>query len=208
MTKQKAILGTVASVATILGIPLAIALWYFKSPANVPDVTSKTTLSSKGNASPVINAGRDAVLGLANSPNSNQNQGPEPVKEGETPAPTNGRASVELSSTGDGSPVINAGRDAIVNLSPQLPDFVTDHDGAGALLMTEPDFAAFIDSAISGKGERVIGRLVNGTGLSMIELKEGNSEEPTPPWAKVKVLEGTFKDKEGWILMKAIRKPR
>ncbi|MBN1910847.1 MAG: hypothetical protein JW818_13970 [Pirellulales bacterium] len=86
------------------------------------------------------------------------------------------------------------------------PDFIADHDGAGALLMKEPDFRAFIAASMSGQGEKVVGRLVNGTALAKLDQKPANPQEPSPPWAKVKVLDGDHKDAEGWILMNSLRK--
>ncbi len=125
----------------------------------------------------------------------------------EQPAAQTYESNTTMSSTGDSSPVVKAGRDAIVNITTPKADYVTDHDGAGALLMTEPDFRAFVSSSIGSEGKKVIGRLVNGTEVAKIELKTADPNELSPPWAKVKVLEGELKDSIGWILMNSLRKP-
>ena len=124
----------------------------------------------------------------------------KPATQPLQPGPTNHQTS------GSNSPIINASGDVVVNMAPTKPDYVTDHEGGGALLMTEPDFVAFVGSAIDGKGDKIIGRLVNGTPISLLEQKEGNRDDPSPPWARVKVLEGDLRDQTGWILQTVLRK--
>ena len=112
-----------------------------------------------------------------------------------------------MTSEGNNSPVVNAGRDAVINIGETKPDFVTDHDGAGAVLMTEPDFKAWISMAVSGPGEKFVGRLINGTAVQKLELREAAADGNSPPWARVKILEGDLKGRTGWILMSALRRP-
>lgn len=86
------------------------------------------------------------------------------------------------------------------------PDYISDHDGAGALLMAEPDFQKFLAGTIQGASDAVLGRLINGTSLALLEMTEAE-EKLVPPWKKVRVLEGKLKDKTGWILADSLRKP-
>ena len=179
---------------------------FFHGEQPPSSIHEPTTISSQGDHSPVLNAGRDAVVGAgAIRPVEERASSPPepPADTSNTPRATTPR----MSSTGDHSPVLNAGRDAIVNVIGPKADYITDHDGAGALLMTEPDFRAFLSHTMGRSDEKVIGRLVNGTEVAKIELKEADMSEPNPPWVKVKVLEGDLKDSEGWILMNALRKP-
>ncbi|MCC9600550.1 hypothetical protein LOC67_08255 [Stieleria sp. JC731] len=165
-------------------------------------------MSTKGANSPVIEAGRDAVIGPY-TPNRPAPPDPSPHNPTHDTAPQKesvigGRSMV---SSGDNSPVVVAGRDAVINLASTKPDFITDHDGAGALLMTQPDFRAFISGALSSKNDKIIGRIVNGTPVAKIELLDGDPEQPSPPWAKVTVLDGDLKGQTGWILMTSLRVP-
>jgi len=200
-------IGTIGAIASMVAIPLAIVLWYASRSSTDLAPSSSTTMSSKGNNSPVVDAGRDAVIG--DTEKSHPEGYDRATSESKTITPKlRPRADTEkMSTTGDNSPVVKAGRDAIINLTESKADYVTDHDGAGALLMTEPDFRAFVSSSINAAGEKVVGRLVNGTEVAKIELKAAGASEPNPPWAKIKVLEGELKDSIGWILMNSLRKP-
>ena len=199
-------LATVASIASIVGIPLAIIQCYYSSSSSTPETVRSTEISSHGAESPIVNAGRDASLNAM--PRSNAKETPTRGSRSGKDAGSQQNGDITLQSGGDNSPVVNAGRDAIVNLATPKPDFITDHDGAGALLMTDPDFRAFIGAAIDAKGDKIIGRLINGTPLSLIEQREDSQDEPSPPWAKVKVLDGPHKGREGWILLNSLRKPQ
>ena len=82
-------------------------------------------------------------------------------------------------------------------------DFTSNHEGAGALLMKEPDFLSFLaNSTGRGADDKAIGRLINGTELA--DLKERRSD--SVPWVKVRVLDGDFKDQEGWLMQRDLRK--
>lgn len=198
----------IGAIASITAIPLAITLWYSSPQSGNNKPNSEKTMISNGNNSPVIDAGRDVELGRIEG-ESERKKTPDDQSSGthHPSDPSSQNAANKMTSAGDNSPVIKAGRDVIISPTRKKPDYVTDHDGAGALLMTEPDFKAFIASTMDGEGDKIVGRLVNGTEVAKIELKPANREEPSPPWAKVKVLEGELKDSVGWILMNALRKP-
>lgn len=115
-----------------------------------------------------------------------------------------------MRSEGNNSPIVNAhGGDVTVNVGqpePAKPELISSHDGAGALLMTEPDFTAFIGASIGQPSEKIIGRLLNGTHLS--DLKESREQSSdSPPWIKVRVLDGKFKDQEGWLIYESVKRP-
>jgi hypothetical protein len=86
---------------------------------------------------------------------------------------------------------------------PQKIDYITEHDGAGAMLMKEPDFIAFLETSTGRLNEKSIGRLINGTKLA--DLQERHNDPV--PWLKVKVLDGDFAGKEGWVQQRSVRKP-
>ena len=95
-----------------------------------------------------------------------------------------------------------------INEVPKKPDYVTNHDGAGALLMTEPNFMEFIRvSTQPGGSDKVIGRLINGTGLVYLGERT-QAKIDNPPWLKVRVIDGEYKDKEGWLLQNTVAQPR
>ena len=193
------------AIASITAIPLSIALWYMSPNAE----NSEGSMSSQGKNSPVVIAGRDVAIGSFER--TTKTDGPDRIQEEEALVPNgqdNGsKRPGEMSSTESNSPVVNAGRDVKIEIGEKKPDYVSNHDGAGALLLTESDFKAFLSAMISGKGEKILGRLLNGIELEKLELKEGNTEEPSPPWAKVKVLEGELEGSVGWILMNSLKKP-
>jgi len=113
-----------------------------------------------------------------------------------------------MQSSGDNSPVIQSEGDVTVVIGPEAPpkpDYISAHDGAGAMLMIEPDFSAMVDASIRGKTEKAIGRLVNGTGLAFLE-QQNEPGSITIPWVKVRVLDGEFKDQEGWIIQSSVKK--
>ncbi len=83
--------------------------------------------------------------------------------------------------------------------------YVTEHNGAGALLMKKPDFRVFLTATTWGEGE-TSGRCVNGTPVKILEEKAGSAE--SPPWLKVEVLDGTHKGIVAWVLQTSVRKAR
>lgn len=111
-----------------------------------------------------------------------------------------------MQTSGSNSPIVSAGGDVVINMEQTRPDFVTNHEGAGALLMRAPDFRAHAEASLSGVGPLVIGRIINGTAVQKLELKSATGLS-SPPWAKVRVLEGDYKGRVGWIVMSSLRKP-
>ncbi len=113
------------------------------------------------------------------------------------------------SSTGDTSPIVNAGGDVTIQIGKEAaakPELIASQDGAGAMLMKEPDFREFLSLSIGGTSEIAIGRLMDGTPLA--DLHEQTEQSPdSPPWIKVRVLDGRLKDQQGWVMQSSVRKP-
>lgn len=172
--------------------------------------SASTKMTSQGDQSPVVSAGRDVTIG--DRPSSSKRNEESADRTSDLPQSTHNEPELVLESKGDNSPVVMAGRDVIIASDDSKPDYITDHDGAGAVLMTEPNFKAFLSNVISSKGNKVIGRLINGTEVANLEITDADrtlieANETTPPWVKVRVLEGRFEGKVGWILMTSLRMP-
>ncbi len=110
---------------------------------------------------------------------------------------------------GDGNKnnIIAPGGKVDVHLGTTEPkhEYVTEHEGAGALLMKKPDFRAYLTATTLGEGE-TLGRCVNGTPVKILEEKSGSAE--SPPWLKVEILDGKYKGTVAWALQPSVRKPR
>lgn len=198
MTKTQ-LLSMAGAIASLVALPLGYFYWIAdRNPEG-------NVLSSAGDDSPVVKASGNVSIGLDSASGE---QIDAPTDREKSAAPNLDGASA-MTSQGDRSPVVEAGGDVTINFSEVKPDFVTDHNGAGALLMTEPDFEAFIGSTFSDKGEKVVGRLINGTEVAKIEVTSADvpRADMKMPWAKVRILEGDLKGKEGWILMNSLRRP-
>ena len=108
---------------------------------------------------------------------------------------------------GDFSPNINAQGDVTIemNVPGKLGNFeyVTEHDGAGAPIMAEPDYARYIRETLTVK------RVINGTPVEIVERREVPASNEVPrkmPWILVRVLDGDEKGLEGWTLMTFVKR--
>lgn len=120
--------------------------------------------------------------------------------------PPRGGPPASMQTSGNNSPIVSSNGDVVINIEQSRPDFVTNHEGAGALLMLVPDYSAMARASLRGTGPKVIGRIINGTSVQQLELKSSTSLV-SPPWAKVRILEGDYKGRVGWIVMSSLRKP-
>ena len=109
--------------------------------------------------------------------------------------------------------VINQGNGSVViynsaanSANTKYSKTVSTDEGAGAMLMQEPKFDAFLSL---NKNPLQIGRLLNGTEIKVINCGDFPASEKLSlqiSWCKVEVGEGDFSATIGWLPTKNILK--
>lgn len=178
-------LATITSFFVIAGVVAGFFYWWL-GPRN-PD--SDVSISGKN----VAAAGRDAVVGHAGSTKDRDNAS----------TPTTPPKIDEIEATGD---VAVGGRDAIINNYEErkLHD-VVETDGAGGFLIAKPDVGLrtkAVLSVVNGSSAPAsfVGLIPNFTEVMILDSTS------TPPWTFIRVVEGEFKDKEGWVFSSSLGK--
>jgi hypothetical protein len=75
--------------------------------------------------------------------------------------------------------------------------YVIYQEGAGSLLLQEPNFLDVTGSMVGQKSENVIGKIISGTAVDC-KMQRDPVPPDDPGWAKVIVLEGPLIGRAGW----------